>query len=99
MNILAYLAGIGSPTDIGVPNVSADNNTVGQVMSATFILIGALAVLFMLVGAARYITSNGEQPRIAQAKNTILYAVVGIVVSLLGFVIVQFVIGTISGTL
>lgn len=87
------------PNAVGVPKVELTNSVLGNVMGGVFILIGALAVLFMLVGAARYVTSNGEQQKIAQAKNTILYAIVGIVVATLGFTIVQFVIGRLTGTL
>ena len=87
------------PSKIGIPRVELTNNTIGLVVSSVFILIGSLAVLFMLVGAVRYVTANGEQARITQAKNTILYAIIGLVVSTLGFTIVQFVVGKLTGTL
>jgi hypothetical protein len=64
-----------------------------------FLAIGSIAIFFLLVGAARYVTANGEQSKIAQAKNTILYALVGVVVSSLGFTIVQFVIGKVNGNI
>lgn len=88
-----------SPEQVGVPRVELTNNVVGDVVGSVFVLIGALAVLFMLVGAARYVTANGEPGKISQAKNTLIYAVVGIIVSALGFTIVQFVIGRLTGTL
>lgn len=80
----------------GIPKVDASTATVGNILTAVFILVGGLAVLFLLVGAVRYVTSNGDQSMITQAKNTILYAVVGIVVALSGFAIVQLVVGTLS---
>lgn len=88
-----------TPEQIGVPRVELTNNVLGDVMSSVFVFIGALAVLFMLVGAARFVTANGEPGKISQAKNTLIYAVVGIIVSALGFTIVQFVIGRLTGTL
>lgn len=95
----AFAAGQVDPNAIGVPQVSANNTTIANVMSAVFVVVGALAVLFMLVGAVRYVTANGEQAKITQAKNTILYAIVGIGISATAFAIVQFVIGRITGTL
>jgi uncharacterized membrane-anchored protein len=79
------------PTNI--PQVSANSTTLGQVLYAVFTLVGGLAVLFLLIGAVRYVTSNGDQSQLTQAKNTILYAVIGIIVSLSAFAIVQFLVG------
>jgi hypothetical protein len=87
------------PNTIGVPRVDLNDNTLANIVSAVFVLIGALAVFFLLVGAARYVSANGEPPKIAQAKNTILYAIVGLVVSSLGFTIVQFILGRLTGNL
>jgi hypothetical protein len=95
----AFATGQVTPEQVGVPRVELTNNVLGNAVSAVFVLIGSLAVLFMLVGAARYVTANGEPGKIAQAKNTLIYAVVGIVVSALGFTIVQFVVGRLTGTL
>lgn len=93
--MLDFLAQIKLPTD-NIPRVNVNSVAVGQILTATFTLIGGLSVLFLLIGAVRYVTSNGDQGQITQAKNTILYAVVGIVVSLSAFTIVQFVIGQLT---
>lgn len=79
-----------------IPKVELNAATIGAILSAVFTLVGGLAVLFLLVGAVRYVTSNGDQGQLTQAKNTILYAIIGIVVSLSAFAIVQFVVGQIS---
>lgn len=79
-----------------IPKVDADAATIGTLLSAVFTLVGGLAVLFLLIGAVRYVTSNGDQGQLTQAKNTILYAVIGIVVSLSAFAIVQFTVGQLS---
>jgi hypothetical protein len=83
------------PVD-NIPKVSLNAATVGAILTAVFTLVGGLATLFLLVGAVRYVTSNGDQGQLTQAKNTILYAIVGIVVSLSAFAIVQFVVGQLS---
>jgi Ca2+/H+ antiporter len=88
-----------TPDEIGIPKVPLNDNTLATVMSAVFVLIGGMAVLFLLVGAVRYATSNGDQGNIKKAKDTILFAIVGLVVSTLAFTIVQFTLGKISGSI
>lgn len=83
------------PVD-NIPKVVITPATVGSILSATFVLVGGLAVLFLLIGAVRYVASAGDQSMIQQAKNTIMYAIIGIVVSLSAFAIVQLVVGTLS---
>jgi hypothetical protein len=80
---------------LGLPKVVADNNTLHAILSAVFVFIGSWATIFLLVGAFRYIVSNGNQSQIKQAKDTILYAAVGLGISTLAFTIVQFVLGNI----
>ena len=54
-------------------------------------LSGAIAVLFLILGGLQYITSSGNKDKAEQAKQTILYAVIGLIVIALSFVIVAFV--------
>lgn len=99
MNMLKILAtGVTVPSqDVGVPTVSANDAFISIVLNIAFTVIGGVAVLFLVIGAFRYIISNGDQSQIQKAKNTIMYAVVGLVVTLLAFTIVQFVLGRIYG--
>lgn len=55
--------------------------------------IGIIAVIMIIIGGIRYVTSNGDSSQVTSAKNTILYAVVGLIVALLAYAIVNFVIG------
>lgn len=63
-----------------------------NVINTLIFVIGALAVVMIIVGGVRYTTSNGDEKRIVAAKNTIIYSVVGLVVALLAYGIVEFVI-------
>ena len=54
-------------------------------------VMGVAAVAVIILGGVTYVTSQGQPDKLAQAKNTILYAIVGLVVALLGFAIVNFV--------
>lgn len=76
-----------------IPVVALNSTTVQQLLNAVFILIGGLSSLFILVGAVRYVTSGGDPSRQKLARETLIYAAIGIVVSLSAFTIVQFVIG------
>lgn len=93
---LLQLAGAIDNTDIGIPDVKASPTQLSQVIAAVFLVIGSISLLFILIGAFRYVISNGDQGQISQAKNTILYAVIGMVISMLAFTIVQFVLGSIG---
>jgi hypothetical protein len=50
----------------------------------------------IVIGGIRYTTSNGDSAGITSAKNTILYAVVGLIVALLAYAIVNFVLTSFS---
>src|SRR5258708_5895994 len=77
---------------------SAKDNLFGtggvfQVVANTLIfMVGAIAVIFLIIGGLRYVISNGDSKAVEGAKNTILYAIVGIVVAVISFALVQFVI-------
>lgn len=62
-----------------------------RILNTFTFIIGAIAVLMIIIGAMRYITSNGDQAQLTSAKNTILYAAVGLVLAAMANAIVNFV--------
>lgn len=58
-------------------------------------LVGAIAVIMIIIGGLRYVTSGGDQAGVNSAKNTILYAIIGVIVAFAGYAIVNFVIDAI----
>lgn len=69
-------------------------NTVAQPIIETILLIlGVLAVIMIIVGGILYILSAGDPGKAKKAKDTILYAVIGLVVAMLAYAIVSFVVG------
>lgn len=84
-------------TDAGIPRVAADEGTSNGIMTGVFIAAGAIAVLFIIISAIRYIISQGNAGQVAQAKDGILYGLAGLVVISLAFTIVQIVINVIRG--
>jgi len=57
-------------------------------------IIGAVSVIMLILGGIRYTISQGDSAAVTAAKNTILYAVIGLVVAILAYAIIHFVIGS-----
>ena len=74
---------------------SADDFTklIKSIINILLFLVGAIAVVMIIIGGLRYVISGGDQGQITGAKNTILYAVIGLVVAILAYAIVNWVIG------
>lgn len=75
-----------------------DSGVFKTITNVMLFVIGAISVIMLIIGGIRYVLSGGDSSAITAAKNTILYAVVGIVVAILAFAIVNFVIGSFSAT-
>ncbi len=67
-------------------------------------ILGAVSVIMIIIGGLRYVISGGNSTAVTAAKNTILYAIVGVIVALLAYAVVNFVLasfatgGATSGT-
>jgi len=68
-----------------------DGSVFRRITDILLFLVGAVAVIMLIVGGIRYIVSGGDQSQVTAAKNTILYAIIGIIVALLAYALVQFV--------
>ncbi len=68
------------------------NSIVTSVINILSLVVGVAAVIMIMVGGMRYITSNGDSGQVGNAKNTILYAIVGLIVVALAQIIVRFVV-------
>ena len=67
------------------------NNAVSLALNLFSAVVGIIAVVMIIVGGVKYITSGGDSGNVASAKNTILYAIIGLVVVALAQIIVRFV--------
>jgi hypothetical protein len=70
---------------------------IASVINVISIVVAAVAVIMLMIGGFRYVTSGGKQESVAGAKNTIIYAIVGLVIVALAQVIVQFVLNRTTG--
>lgn len=75
----------------GLSTAGADGGSTDTLITITFSIIGAIAFLVILIAGLNYVFSAGEPEKIARAKNTIIYGVVGLVVAALSFALVKYV--------
>lgn len=78
--------------DFKVPQGDFTQATFTDVLQLVFGLLGAIALLMVTIGGLKYVSSQGDPQATAKAKNTILYAIVGLVVAIAAFSIVTFVV-------
>ncbi len=64
-----------------------------KIVNTALFLVGAISVVMLIYGGIRYTLSGGDSTAVGNAKNTILYAIVGIVITVLAYAIVGFVVG------
>ncbi|MEK7620837.1 MAG: hypothetical protein AAB395_00595 [Patescibacteria group bacterium] len=87
-------------TDVGggdTGNSSSDlTKTIKNVINILLFLIGMVAVIFIVIAGLRFVTSNGDANTVSSAKNTIIYAVIGIVVAVMAYAIVNFILFNIA---
>lgn len=78
------------PSD-SATNLFGENSVFLTVTNVALFVIGAVAVIMLIIGGVRYVVSAGDQAAVTGAKNTIMYAVIGIVVAFLSYAAVNFV--------
>lgn len=90
--MLHNLAQIINQNDIDVPRNTVGSDRITVIMQLFFGVAGAVALLVIVFGGLKYVLSRGNPDAITKAKDTIIYAVVGLVVALSAFAIVTFVV-------
>lgn len=73
-------------------NKLGQNGNASLVMNGirtALIALGSIAVLMIVIGGFKYVTSQGDPNHIKAAKETILYSVIGLIVAILSFAVVQ----------
>ena len=85
------LRGAGSTGQQNSGNLQSQIKIVTNIL---LFLIGVIAVIAIIIGGIRYTTSNGDASQTKAAKDTILYAVVGLIVAIMAYAIVTWVVNT-----
>lgn len=73
-------------------------NHVVNIINTVISILGILGVIMIVFAGQRLITANGNPAQIAQSKNMILWAVVGIIIGVLTWAIINFAVGALSAT-
>jgi hypothetical protein len=67
------------------------NSLIGVLVNTLLFVVGTLSVIMIIVSGIFYVTSTGDAGKVAKAKNTLMYAIVGLVIALIAFVLVNWV--------
>lgn len=82
----------------GMPaELIGDNGVFSRLTNTILLVVGLISVIMLVYGGLRYILSGGDSKKVTDAKNTILYAIIGLIISLLAFAIVNFVLNSVVG--
>lgn len=82
----------GMPTEL-----IGDNGVFSRLTNTILLVVGLISVIMLVYGGLRYILSGGDSKKVTDAKNTILYAIIGLIISLLAYAIVHFVLNSVVG--
>lgn len=94
-----FLATIQSQINAAGAGTGAQTNiqtTIGNILSAVFIVMGIIAVVVIILGGVSYATSQGDPGKVQKGKNTIMYGIIGLIISLLAFAITTFVLNALK---
>lgn len=83
----------GCPADL-----FGDTGVFKQVTNTILYIVGIIAVIMLIIGGIRYVVSGGDSKKVTDAKNTVLYAIIGLVIAFLAFAIVNFVISALPSS-
>ena len=91
-------SGINSAKGTGAPDsVTEDDGLIKKVVNLLLWAIGIISVIMIIIGGIRYAISNGDSNQVTAAKNTIMYAVIGLVIAIFAYAIVNFVLFQTAG--
>lgn len=83
--------GNGTPTQL-----FGQGSIFTTIVNVLLFVIGAISVIMLIIGGIRYTVSAGDSGNVTAAKNTIMYAIIGLVVAFLAFAIVNWVLGAVT---
>lgn len=99
LNYLHNIAAVLKQSDVCGPDklqcTTVGSSTIQTALQIAFGIAGAIAVIIIIIAGLRYTISSGNPQEAAKAKNAILYAVIGLVVCVVGTAIIRFVINKI----
>jgi hypothetical protein len=93
----ALSGGVNCSGDEGAKGLfDSDGGLFKKIVNVLLFLIGSVSVIMLIVGGFRYVVSAGDSGKVTEAKNTIMYAIIGIVVAFLAWGMVSFVVSSLA---
>jgi ABC-type Fe3+ transport system permease subunit len=83
----------------GTCNSAGVTNTVAQAVNILSLIVGIAAIIVIIVSGLRYITSGGDSAKVGAAKNTLIYALIGVAIAALAQFLVHFVLNRASSAI
>ena len=75
---------------------SNGGGVLGDITSTILYIVGAISVIMLIFGGIKYAISAGDSKKVTDAKNTILYAIIGLAITILSYSIIKFVLGVLG---
>lgn len=94
-NAASYIQSGGSANNQNTTDLMGVVKTIINVIIG---VVGLVAVVMVIIGGIGFTTSQGDANKVTKARNTLLYGIVGLVVAILAFAIVNFVLSNVFGT-
>lgn len=91
--IIRNVFGAVDINDVNIPKGTYNGSNIQDVLSIVFGIAGGVALIFVIIGGIKFMTSQGDPGALAKARNTIIYALIGLVVCIAAISIVNFVSG------
>ena len=85
--------GEGVPTNL----TNGDDSLVSLIINVMLYAIGVVSVVMLIIGGFRYVVSGGQKEAVTAAKNTILYAIIGLLVAIFAYPIIKFIVDIATG--
>ena len=91
-------AGANTAKGSGMPSeLVGVNGVFTRITNTVLYAVGIISVVMLIYGGLRYVISGGDSKKVTDAKNTIMYAIIGLIISILAYAIVNFVINAVGG--
>lgn len=89
MKLIAVKVDIGTEYSFG--DIPSLGEGVNRLVDPTFSLATAVVIIYFLIGAFKFLTSGGDKEAVASARNMITHAIIGFIILIFVFIILQFI--------
>jgi len=93
----SIMEGVNAARGSNVPaTLFGGTGIITTIINTMLFIAGALSVIMIIFGGLRYVTSAGNSSNVTAAKNTVMYAIIGLIVAFLAYAAVNFVLGAVD---